>query len=336
MRTKKIIGLLLVFCLALGLVGCGGSNQTATEPNNATTGEDDYVVRMPMQSAICSAPVFIAMEKGFFDEMGVKYDYINSETNAWDLIAANKADVTYGLLPTFIQRIANGFDLKVVAGVHFGCINVVAAKDSDIHSIADLKGKRVGIPGSMGSDPAIMLQRLLIANNIAISDVDLQVYTNADLETALLEGHIDAFVSWDPYATIVARKMDGRIIYNSATDDLTKDEFCCVVGLRSGFVEEHPEVAKRYVKAIEKASQWIAENPYEAAKLIYEKGYVADPDYELNGELLDSYKYTAKYQAAKDSFVKVAQDLKDLGIISINVPAEEFADQVFVNVGELE
>jgi len=336
------MSLLLVLCLALGLFGCGGSEQAGPEQNTSettdtgTTGQDDYVVRMPMQSAICSAPVFVAMEKGFLDEMGVKYDYINSETNAWDLLAADKADVTYGLLPTFIQRIANGFDLNVVAGVHFGCINVVASEDSDIQSIADLKGKKVGIPGSMGSDPAIMLQRLLIANNIAISDVDLQVYTNADLETALLEGHIDAFISWDPYATAVARRMDGRIVYNSATDDLTKDEFCCVVGLRRGFVEEHPEVAKRYVKAIEKASQWIAENPVEAAKLIYEKGYVADPDYELNGELLDSYNFTAKYQAAKDSFVKVTQDLMDLGIISINVSAEEFADNVFVNVGELE
>lgn len=341
MKTKKIICLLLVLCMAFSLVGCGESNQPAPESNESAgtdtgSSKDDYVVQMPMQSAICSAPIFIAMENGFLDEMGVKFEYINSETNIWDLIASGKADVSYGLLPTFIQRIANGFDLSVVAGIHFGCINVVAAKDSDIYSIADLKGKTVGIPGSMGSDPAVLLQRLLVANNIPINEVDLQVYTNADLETALLEGHVEAFVSWDPYATAVARKMDERIIYNMAIDDMTKDEFCCVLGLRKEFVEEHPEVAKRFTQAVVKASEWIAENPYEAAKIIYEKGYVPDPDVDLNGELLDSYNYTGKYESAKDSFVKVTKDLMDLEIISINVSAEEFADNVFVNIGELE
>ena len=129
--------------------------------------------------------------------------------------------------------------------------------------------------------------------------------------------------------------MDERIIYNMAIDDMTKDEFCCVLGLRKEFVEEHPEVAKRFTQAVVKASEWIAENPYEAAKIIYEKGYVPDPDVDLNGELLDSYNYTGKYESAKDSFVKVTKDLMDLEIISINVSAEECADNVFVNIGEL-
>lgn len=333
MMKKQILSLVLVVFMAMSMIGCGSS---ATEGSNTSSGEDEYVVQIPGGAAICSAPLYVAIEKGYLDEYGVKYNYFNSDVNDWDLVAAGKGDLVYGLLPTCIQRIANGFDISIPMGAHYGCINVVADKDSGIKSIADLKGKKVAIPGSMGSDPAILLQRMLAANNIAVSDVDLQVYTNADLETALLKGYVDAFVSWDPYATSVSRKTGNPIIFNQSTDELTKDEFCCVFGLRNDFVKEHPEVAKNLMKAIAKATDYIDTNPQEVAKLIYEKGYVVDGDYELNGELLDSYNYSAKYQKAKDSFIDVTDDLAKLGIISINVSPQQLADKVFVNIAEIE
>ena len=75
------------------------------------------------------------------EDCGVKYEYVNSE-NQWDLMAGGKNDINYGLLPTFVQRIANGYKMKIVGGAHFGCINMVATDASGIQSIKDLKGKK--------------------------------------------------------------------------------------------------------------------------------------------------------------------------------------------------
>lgn len=348
--TKRILALITALLLCLGLfAGCGSQEETKAEAPAATEAkaeaaqeaapaaeEDDYVMQIMSSPALCSAPLFIAIENGYLEECGVNFEYFNSDSNQWDLMAADKCDISYGLLPTFIQRIANGFEMYVVMGAHYGCINVVATDASGIESITDLKGRTVGIPGSMGSDPAILLQRMLVAYGIGINEVNLQVFNNADLATALQEGHIEAFVSWDPYATVVSQYEGNHLIFDQAKDEMTKDEYCCVFGLRAGFVDEHPEMAKKYCEAMTMACDFISENPVEAAKICYEAGYIADADYEFNGTLLDSYRYETNFADAKASFARVTQDLVDLEIISINKTAEELTDEVFVNVGEIQ
>lgn len=339
---KKIVAILLTltFLLTLTLVllaGYGNNNNNSGAPANSGSAatEDNYVMQIMSSPALCSAPIFVGIEMGYLDEFGVKYEYFNSDSNQWDLMAAGKCDMAYGLMPTFIQRIANGFEMYVAMGAHFGCINVVASDVSGIQSISDLAGKTVGIPASMGSDPAILLQRMLVAYDIKISDVDLQVFTNADLGTALQEGFIEAFVSWDPYATVVSQQEGNRLIFNQADDEMTKNEYCCVFGLRPAFADEHPEIAKRFCDAMSKACQYIAENPEAAAKLCYDKGYIANADYTFNGQLLDSYRYETNFTDAKASFVRVTDDLIDLRIISGNTSGQQLADNIFINVGEL-
>ncbi len=344
---KRILSIILALGMTAALLtGCSGKTSEGgqeekqktgaeAEKTDSQTGEDDYVVQIAQGPALCSAPIFIALINGYMEECGVKYEYNNSE-NQWDAMAGGKNDINYGLLPTFIQRIANGYEMAVVGGAHFGCINVVATDASGIESIADLKGRKVGIPGGMGSDPAILLQRMLTANDIAVTDVDLQVFNNADLGTALQEGQIEAFVSWDPYATIVSEYDGNHLIFNQAEDEMTKDEYCCVFGFSKSLIEDHPDVAKRYVQALSMACDYIAENPEEAAKLCYEEGYIADEDYEFNGKLLESYRYGLRYEDAKGSFVDVTKDLIDLEIVDLNKSAEELADDVFVNAGEVE
>ena len=311
------------------------AEEAASEAAPAAEAEDDYTVKICQGPALCSAPVFIAMINGYMEECGVKYDYNNSE-NQWDAMAGGHNDINYGLLPTFVQRIANGYDMKIVGGAHYGCINAVATDASGIESIADLKGRNVGIPGGMRSDPAILLQRMLTANGIGVTDVNLQVFDNADLATALKEGQIEAFISWDPYASIVAGYEGNHLFFEQAADEATKDEYCCLFGFSNSLVEEHPDVAKRYVQALSMACDFIAENPVEAAKLCYEEGYIADEDYEFNGKLLESYNYEVKFQPAKDSFISVTKDLQNLGIIEISSTPEEMADKCFVNAGEVE
>ncbi len=334
---RKILSVILTISMTVALlVGCSGEAQEGDTTEGASAGEeDDYVVQIVQGPALCSAPVFIAIINGYMEECGVEYEYTNSE-NQWDAMAGGKNDINYGLLPTFVQRIANGYEMEIVGGAHFGCINVVATDESGIEGIEDLKGRKVGIPTGMGSDPAILLQRMLTANDIEVSEVNLQVFNNADLGTALQEGQIEAFVSWDPYATIVSEYEGNHLIFNQAEDEMTKDEYCCVFGFSQTLIEDHPDVAKRYVEALSMACDFIAENPVEAARLCYEEGYIADEDYEFNGKLLESYRYELKYQPAKDSFIDVTNDLLDLEIISLNQSAEELADECFVNIGEVE
>lgn len=333
---KKLLALVLAGVMVFGVAACSkpAEEKPAETTTTTETVEEDYTVKILQGAALCSAPIYIAVENGYLDEVGVKYEYTSGNTQ-WESMAAGNNDITYGLLPTFVQRIANGFEMTLVSGAHYGCINVVATDASGIQSIPDLKGKNVGIPSGLGSDPAILLQRMLVAYGVELTDVNLQVYTNADLATALQEGYIEAFVSWDPYATIVSQYEGNHLIFDQAKDPMTADEYCCLFGF-SNELMAHPATAKKVVEALTMACDYIAENPVEAAKICYEEGYIVDEDYEFNGVLLDSYRYSTNFADTKASFADVAKDLSDLGIISIKVTPEELADQVFVNVGEIE
>ena len=332
---KRILSIILVVAFAMSMVmGCGSNSGTSDDSKSNKSEEDDYCVQIPISTSLCSAPMQIAVINGYFDEVGLNWEEVNlGDNSSLDFVATGKADVSYDLLQTLVQRIASGLDYSVVMGVHYGCINIIAGKDTGIQSVADLKGKKIGCPTSLGSDPSVMLQRVLTDAGIGCTadnmEVDMQVFANSDLETALTNGTIDAFVSWDPYASLVAKRHDDPIIWSQTTSDLTKDEYCCFLGFRSEFVDEHPDLVQKVCKAINMSCEFIQENPEEAAKLQVDNNYVSSDDLELNAELLKSYNYTCSVDKGKESFATCAQSLQDLGIISLKQSIEEFTDQYY-------
>ncbi len=328
---KRLLAVLMTTILALSMfTACGGSGGSS-EKEGSDSG-DDYVVQIPFAGEMCSAPLNVADLKGFYEEEGVKYEIIKTGDDQFDAVAAGKADVIYTLLPNLIERMSNGFELQVVMGCHYGCLNMVAPADSDIKTVADLKGKKIGVPG-LGTSPHVMLQRVLKAYDIGSTpdnmEVEILAFQDTDLVAAMEKGSIDAFMVWDPFATQCAREDGAKLLYEQAADESTKDEDCCYIGLRPDFVKEHPDVAAAYCRAIQKACDWIAENPEECAQLLVDNDLAGIDDVELTAELLASYRYKAEVQIAKDAFVKSTQDLIDLGIIEIDGSAEDFTNKAF-------
>lgn len=335
---KKIISALLTIPMIISLASCGSRSQsgstTASSSSAAIT--DDYAMQIPLSNVMCSAPMSVALLNGYFDEEGLKYQTYKSDGSTdFDALVSGKNDVIYALLPTLVQRMSNGLELDMVMGVHYGCINMVASKISGITSIDQLKGKKIGVPG-IGSDPCVLLQRVLKAHNIGATadnmEVDILAFNDSDLGAALEKGQVDAIISWDPFATQVA-DVDGNVmIFQQSTDEQTKDEYCCMIGLRPEFVSEHSDEAAKFCTAIQKACDYIAQNPADAAKLIIDNGYCGCNDVDLTTKLLTTYNYKAQVQAGKDSFEKCTQDLTDLGIISIDKTAAEFTEDAFVTI----
>lgn len=154
---KKIISMVLsLVMVATTLVGCGNktnnedsnNSETKTEENAKTeeNKKDDYVVQIPISTSLCSAPMQLAKINGYFDEVGLNWEEVNlGDNSSLDFVATGKADISYDLLQTLVQRIASGLDYRVITGVHYGCINIVASKESGITEVSQLKGKRIGL-----------------------------------------------------------------------------------------------------------------------------------------------------------------------------------------------
>src|SRR5258708_4845762 len=138
---------LSAFIAVLLLSSCG---QKPVAPEGAS---GPMKVRVGYIGLTCEAPIFSAMEKGFFKEENLDVSLVKCEwANYKDVLALGGFDITHHLVMYFLKPIEQGLDVKFLAGIHRGCLRVQAAANGNIHSIKDLRAKRIGVPG-MPSPP---------------------------------------------------------------------------------------------------------------------------------------------------------------------------------------
>ncbi|RZA55244.1 ABC transporter substrate-binding protein, partial [Citrobacter koseri] len=104
----------------------------------------------------------------------------NSTDVLLEAIATGKADAGVGMALRWLKALEQGFDVKLTAGTHGGCLNLLTAKDSPFGGLESLKGQTIGVTDMAGPDKnffAILLKRHGID---PISDVQWKVYP-ADL-----------------------------------------------------------------------------------------------------------------------------------------------------------
>jgi NitT/TauT family transport system substrate-binding protein len=125
--------------------------------------------------AVCLAPVPVAIEHGFFQKHNLEVELINysgSTDQLLEAIATGKSDAGLGMALRWLKPLEQGFDVKIAAGTHGGCMRVLTRADSSVSKLADLKGKIVAVGDLGGPDKnffSIQLAKLGIDPN---KDVD--------------------------------------------------------------------------------------------------------------------------------------------------------------------
>ncbi|MBQ9605450.1 MAG: ABC transporter substrate-binding protein [Firmicutes bacterium] len=338
---KFITSLLSITLLAGCLTACGGNEQAApaggtpSESGAEQTAEnaaDDYVLKIGYGGGLCEAPLHIAVENGYFDKVGLKYELerVDAAETA-SAVGSGKIDAGFGLLGKFLQPIDNGLPMRVTAGIHTGCTKVLVPGDSDVHSVADLKGKKIGVPG-LGAAPAIIVKRSLAKNGIDIStassEVEFSVFSMSDLPSALANGAVDVVAMSDPQGSVAEAEYGLRCIIDTAKDDDYKDEYCCISFVTDDIKTNHPEVAKNFTKAIMEASLWVQANPDETAKIQVEKNWVSG-DAEFNASVLKQYNYKPSLKGGLEALEISAPALKEIGLIKETTDIDEFINTTF-------
>src|SRR6266498_3750727 len=260
MATISLVALLLCAC-----------NKTS----DSTVGESNKV-RVGYVGLTCEAPIFTAVEKGFFKEEGLDVSLVKCDwKNYKDVLALGGYDVTHHLVMYFLKPIEQGLDVKFTGGIHRGCLRVQAGASSNIRSIKDLRGKRIGVPG-MGTPPFIFANRVLGANGIdPAKEITWLVFPAGELGLALDKGEVDAVADSEPIGSMLVAQGKVRNVADQAADSPYKDEYCCAVLANGKFLAKNPKATSAATRALLKAAKWVQANPAAAAKLSVEKKYLA-------------------------------------------------------------
>jgi NitT/TauT family transport system substrate-binding protein len=231
----------------------------------------------------------------------------------------------------WFRPIEQGLHLKLTGGLHTGCVSLVTPGDSNIKTIADLKGKAVGVD-AIGGAPQIALTAKLKEIGInPTTEIQWKAYPGAQLDDAIDKGEIVAYITWDPFPSIAVAEKGYTRLLDLGTDPTFSHTYCCFLGINTEVVEQDPEKAAAITRAILKAAQWVGEHPQEAAQIEIEKGYIGG-DFELNTRLLGSYDWEPSITKAKDSIRYFITEQKAQGILDSTTNVDELYNRAFAQV----
>src|SRR5215469_8407888 len=304
----------LVSIAALGALiftaGCERKNTTSP-----TGGGDPTKVRVGYIGITCEAPIFAAVEKGFFKEEGLEVSLVKCEwANYKDVLALGGYDITHHLIMYFLKPMEQGLDVKFTGGIHKGCLRVQVATNGKIHTVEDLRGKRIGVPG-MGTPPFIFANRVLGAHGINPGrEITWLVFPAAQLGLALDKGEVDAVANAEPIGSLLLADGKVRNIADQATDEGYKDEYCCGVIVNGKFLKKNPKTTAAATRALLKGAKWVNTNPRAAAQLSVEKKYLAS-NAELNSIALSHLRYMPSVSGAEAAVKSAASEMKKAGML---------------------
>lgn len=320
MKTMKT--LLLAILAALALTGCN-KNSTAAPSNKVRVG---YV------GITCEAPIFTAVEKGFFKEEGLDVSLVKCEwANYKDVLALGGYDITHHLVMYFLKPIEQGLDVKFAGGIHRGCLRVQAAPNGPIQKIEDLRGKRIGVPG-MGTPPFIFANRVLGAHGIDPGkEITWRVFPAGELGLALEKGEIDAIADSEPIGSLLLAEGKVKNVADQANDAPYKDEYCCAVIVSGKYLAAQPKAAAAATRALLKAAKWVEANPAAAARLSVEKKYLASTP-ELNTVAISHLRYVPSVSGADAAVKSAAAEMKIAGMLSPSTDVDDLAHRAFAHL----
>ncbi|MEI2268284.1 aliphatic sulfonate ABC transporter substrate-binding protein [Microbacterium sp. No. 7] len=202
------------------------------------------------------------IEKALGDDVDVEWTQSAGSNKANELLRAGALDVGSTAGSAALLARANGSPIKVIdvySQPEWSA--VVVGPDSDITSVADLKGKKVA--ATSGTDPYFFLLQALETEGLSVKDVDVQNLQHADGRAALDGGSVDAWAGLDPIMAAAEVESGDKLIYRNV--DFNSYGF---LNATEDFLTDHKDVAQVVVDAYEEARTWALAHPDETASLL--------------------------------------------------------------------
>ncbi|RKD31230.1 ABC transporter substrate-binding protein [Thermohalobacter berrensis] len=244
---KALKRLSILFLLVSLLAGCATNQASEKELN----------LKIGLMPAVDSAPIFLAQEKGYFEEEGLNVDIqvFNNAVNRQTALQAGELDGAMTDLISFINNINNGFDVKVVSSTD-GSFPILANEGYEKKDV-----KKVGL---MEISVSNYLTDEFIGDKYEIEKIFIPKIP-ARLEM-VKKGKLDMAVIPEPLASM--GELDGlkKLVFESK-DGYTPDAMI----FTGKAISEKQEAIKRFYKAYNKAVEDIAKDDSVAREVLINK-----------------------------------------------------------------
>ncbi|UFT99196.1 ABC transporter substrate-binding protein [Radiobacillus kanasensis] len=298
-----------------------GSSKEGEDKPVATTSDkplaplkEPATVVVAEDGSASGAGFYIAKEKGYFEEYGVKVKFVSfgNSDEMLPAVAAGEVDVAGGISSaSFFNSIAQGIDIRMIADKGHNIkgdsyFSFVIRKDlqDEIKSYEDFKGKKVAVSTKNAVDDYIY-QKMLEHAGLTRDDVEFVLMSDfGNMMSSMGTKTVDAALQIEP---LITKGTDENIHvrFGDATDFAPKAQIAMVLGSPK-FMDERREVAKRFMAA------------YLRGVRDYNDAFVKD-----KGNKQEIIEIMTKHTAVKDPKV-----WENVAVTGLNPNGEMFVDNI--------
>jgi NitT/TauT family transport system substrate-binding protein len=235
-------------------------------------------------------------------------------------IVRGEVDLAASAADAAIANRAGGGRIFVVAGFAKGGARLVGRPDLDLKTVADLKGRKVGVTRG-GAQELLLLAELgkagLSWSDQPGKDVQLLYLPFADLNQALLQKQVDAMCQSEPQSSQAINKGFGKEIVKPYDTEL--GEPVRVLVMSEKLYTEKPAVAEKVMECFVDATRTFQQDKGLAERYVRDqmfKGQITHDDY---ADAMSNASFTTdvivKYGVGKMASPPHAADWVKLGLL---------------------
>jgi len=280
---KRVVALALVFVISASLLACSTKEQSSTSDNTSSETTDDTtktaekgttkVVLNEVAHSIFYAPMYAAIEEGYFAEEGIEIDLVTGfgADKTMTAVLSGEADIGFMGSESSIYTYNEGANDYVV---NFAQLTqragnfLVAREEAEDFSWNDLKDSYV-LGGRKGGMPQMVFEFILKKNNID-PEKDLEIDQSIDFGStaaAFSEGLGDYTVEFEPGATTLESADKGFVVASLGEESgyVPYTAFSA----KQSYIEKNPEVIQGFTNALQKGMDFVqSHTPDEIAEVI--------------------------------------------------------------------
>ncbi len=266
-RTPQQIASAALLALAAALPACGGRGEDAAAP----------VVRIGYFANLTHAPAIVAFEQGYLAEaLGsaarVEPRTFNAGPEAVEALFSEALDVAYiGPSPAINAFAKSGGEaVRIIAGATTGGAALIVAPQ--ITAPAQLAGAKLATP-QLGNTQDVALRAWLGTQGLSASlegggDVSIVPQPNAQTLETFRAGEIQGAWVPEPWASRLVLERGGSVLVDERTLWPGGDFVTTHVIVRTAFLREQPELVARFLRAHERAVEFLNAEPERARGLV--------------------------------------------------------------------
>jgi NitT/TauT family transport system substrate-binding protein len=268
-KWKNNVIYVITAILVLSLLSACGNTKEAEE-----TSDGLLKVNVAIQRIGAFANADYAKVEKYFEKNGLEVNLIEFKSGA-EVIAAQQGgdvDIAAAGPGAAIWARDQGIKLELIANNELArdkgpdSSAIVVMNNSDIKSLKDLEGKKLGV-FEPRSQLILSIKQLMTKNGVDPSKVEFITAPFPTLGGALSNNQVDAISVVDPFTTQVLTTSDTRVISWSSAEDIPGQPMGSWWVLDT-YAAKNPKVIERFVKSMNEANKHLMANEKEAKDTI--------------------------------------------------------------------